>query len=90
MESGKTYGGSSISCGNYNTRKELEDACSKDSACVGYSTHNAQNKGAVAENGFYPWCLKSTEETGTNQGDHNYYRKVSGSKPSHQEESGNF
>ena len=73
------YGGSDIgSCGYYNTRAALEAACTADPACVGYSTINRNIvSGGVPENGFYPWCLKSTEDnTATIDTTHNYYRKI--------------
>ena len=76
------YGGSDIgSCGYYTTRAALEAACTADPACVGYSTIN--RKGlvvrGVAENGFYPWCLKRTEDnSATVDATHNYYRKIAG------------
>ena len=78
MEAGVHYGGLSIGrCGIYNTRVTLEGACSSDSSCVGYSTNKNVNTGAAAENGFYPWCLKRTEDkTATVDQNHNYYRKI--------------
>ena len=70
------YGGLGIGkCGSYNTRVELEAACTADSNCIGYSTTN-QNRGGTPENGFYPWCLKRTEDSKTVDATHNYYRKV--------------
>ena len=76
LETGVHYGGLSIgNCGSYNTRDELEAACTADSNCVGYSTYT-QNIGGTPENGFYPWCLKITEDSKTVDATHNYYRKV--------------
>ena len=78
LETGVHYGGISIgSCGTYNTRAELEAACTAEPYCVGYSTHQNQNTDAVAENGYYPWCLKKTEaKTSTVDATHNYYKKI--------------
>ena len=78
LETGVHYGGISIgSCGTYNTRAELEAACTAEPYCVGYSTYQSQNTEAVAENGFYPWCLKKTEaKTSTVDATHNYYKKI--------------
>jgi len=76
LEVGVTYGGENIgNCGSYKTRAELETACTIDYTCIGYSTIRDHNTGAVAENGFYPWCLKKTEGQMKIQPSHNYYRK---------------
>ena len=76
------YGGSDIgSCGYYSIRAALEAACTANPACVGYSTINRRElvPGGVAENGFYPWCLKRTEgNSATVDATHNYYRKIPG------------
>ena len=70
-------------CGFYNKRSELEESCSKNSECVGYSmTTTKTNNDAVAEvhNGskFYPWCLKTTEKKLKKDESHIYYKKKTG------------
>ena len=75
-----TYGGENIgNCGYYKTRAELETACTMDSTCIGYSVAKYFSTlalhSAVAENGFYPWCLKKTEGQRKIDPSHNYYRK---------------
>ena len=88
---GVHYGGDNIDergCGAYKTREAREAACTSNPTCVGYSMvayHIRQqfnnypelNAGVVAENGFYPWCLKRNEES-TPHFDtaHNYCRKL--------------
>ena len=73
-----TYGGANIGqCGAFKTRAELEAACTSNPDCVGYSTINDHNMGAVAENGYYPWCLKRSEDNMRKVKRTHYYRKVS-------------
>jgi len=77
LETGVHYWGSNIgSCGIYSTLAEIEGACTADSNCVGYSTWTEANTGATAEDGKYPWCLKSSEEARTIDATHNYYKKL--------------
>ena len=65
-------------CGSYKTRKALEHACSSDRFCAGYSTISYRNTKAVAEDGFYPWCLKRSLDKRSVPGNHNFYRKTHG------------
>ena len=69
----------------YKTRKTIERACIENYECIGYSTISIEYPAVKklsyvedleAENGFYPWCMKSSE--GHNQADeqHNYYRRT--------------
>ena len=84
FEPKRTYGGSDISCGMYKSRKAIERACTENDMCIGYSTISADHytisvvEDREGENGFYAWCLKSTE--GLYQADegHNYYRRTRG------------
>ena len=80
MEVGVNYDSKNIGkCGRYKTRAALENACSADINCAGYSTISLSgyNKGGVAENGFYPWCLKRKYLVKRSKpGNHNFYKKV--------------
>ena len=81
MEAGVNYDSKNIGkCGKYKTRAALENACSADINCAGYSTISLSgyNKGGVAENGFYPWCLKRSLDKRYVPGNHNFYRKTFG------------
>ena len=68
----------------YKSRKAIERACTEDDNCIGYSTISVDNKinpyveDREAEDGFYPWCLKSTEWLYEANEGHNYYRRTRG------------
>ena len=64
-------------CGSYDTREELQAACTANSDCIGYST-TSMNIGGEPENGFYPWCLSMVGDDGiaTTDANYNYYRKI--------------
>ena len=81
MEEGVTYIGDNIGkCGSYNTQKELQDACSSDDTCVGYTTNKNRKEGrkhAVADKkGFYPWCLQGALGEKLQRAEFRYYAKV--------------
>lgn len=65
-------------CGRFFTRGMIQAACTSNPKCVGYSTRQFKhtNSRAVAENGFYPWCLKSADIGRTKDKSHNFYVKV--------------
>ena len=78
LEEEVNYDGDNIGkCGEYNNKDNLEDACTDNPACVGYSTIKDRNTDAAAdEKGFYPWCLKKTLGPKTDDARHNFYRKI--------------
>ena len=87
------YDGISIGdCGSFNTREEMEKACSADSTCLGYSMFNAERwcvhtdswcTGDVPEVvrgiSYYPWCLKKSKGPRTEDLQNIYYTKIVGS-----------
>ena len=81
MEKGVTYKGDNIGkCGSYNTQNELQNACSSDSTCVGYTMNKNRKEGrkqAVADKkGFYPWCLQGASGEKLQKIESRYYTKV--------------
>ena len=65
-------------CGLFSSRVVIQAACTINPKCVGYSTrrYKSTNPTAVAENGFYPWCLKAADHGRTADESHNFYKKV--------------
>jgi len=65
-------------CGRFTTREMIQAECTKYRKCVGYSTrrYKSTHPRAVAENGFYPWCLKAADTGRTVDKSHNFYVKV--------------
>ena len=87
FEPKRTYGGESINCGLYRNRKALEMACTANYECIGYSTISSEHpkvknlsyvEELEAENGFYPWCMKRTEDWYKADEQQNYYRRTRG------------
>ena len=85
LETYVTYGGHSISCGYYKTRAEIEKACTAEPTCVGYSTYQpaAYFNGPMKEKAYYPWCLKTTQQSKATDVTHNYYRNVAQEEINH-------
>ena len=84
-EPGVHYGGVNIvgedqpngECGFWNTREDLEAACTENFSCIGYSmTTRKINSAAVEEDGFYPGCLKETKEKKENDSTQIYYSRI--------------
>jgi len=66
------------SCGQYDTRAELEAACLANDSCAGYTMDSNHNTGASMEDGKYPWCLKldTSENSKSERSGTDYYEKV--------------
>jgi hypothetical protein len=74
-------GGNIGKCGRYRTRALLQAACTSNPRCVGYSTRTSTffdrlRYVTVGEDGFYPWCLKSSDLGRSKDKSHNFYLKV--------------
>ena len=86
FEEGVDVKGETISCGEYKEREELEKACTDDIKCIGYSTTNRSDLSSkigddiLEADGFYPLCLKKSEDSKRPDVTHNYYKKNISSK----------
>lgn len=64
------HGGDIGSCGKYSSHESIKNACSANSACIGYTIRNSFGH-------VHPWCLKSpsSKKMGTSH-DHVFYQKM--------------
>ena len=66
------------SCGQFDTRAQLEAACLADDSCAGYTMDSNHNTGASMEDGKYPWCLKlaTPKNSKSERPGSDYYEKL--------------
>jgi len=82
------YWGANIGeCGSYATQEEIEEACSKNSECIGYSmadphqfgsAHQIHPDAVAHERSRYPWCIQSRSPDDASpslDGNTDFYRK---------------